>query len=234
MTPLRTPQSWTRSITLPPNNSSATKKNTTTVTYTISTDPALIQPEAVQAAFATDMIYWARPFDEEELRVCLRTSLCLGLYVHDDGDGDGDEQKQDGQKQQQQQEEEQETNPGLTETETTQPEKGPEGEKQPPKMQMIGLSRLITDTVTFAYLTDVYVLPAHQNRGLARWMMACLDQILNSWPNLRRCLLFTSGEGAVRLYEQTLGAREVISGGTGGEGGGLVIMERTGPGKVFA
>ncbi|KAK4141098.1 uncharacterized protein C8A04DRAFT_14362 [Dichotomopilus funicola] len=216
MTPLRTPQSWTRSITLPPNDHSTTTKGNTTVTYTISTDPALIQPEAVQAAFATDMIYWARPFDEEELRVCLRTSLCLGLYQEDNHDPTKPQQS---------------TNNGATNTQETTPLKKSPATKE---MKMIGLSRLITDTVTFAYLTDVYVLPAHQNRGLARWMMACLDQILNSWPNLRRCLLFTSGEGAVRLYEQTLGAREVISGGTGGEGGGLVIMERTGPGKVFA
>lgn len=165
--------------------------------------------------------------------MCLRTSLCMGLYVHEgesleEGGQQDDDQKLEDQKQQQ-------ANPNPPRTEATQQNNTASQTPAAPSLKMIGLSRLVTDTVTFAYLTDVYVLPAHQGRGLARWMMACLDEILTSWPNLRRCLLFTSGESAVRLYTETLGAREVVSAGSGGgEKGGLVIMERTGPGKVFA
>jgi GNAT superfamily N-acetyltransferase len=70
---------------------------------------------------------------------------------------------------------------------------------------MIGFGRLITDYVSFAYLTDVYVLPEHQGKGLAKWMMQCLDEILDSWPELRRTLLLTGDPSAVRLYEKTLG-----------------------------
>lgn len=74
---------------------------------------------------------------------------------------------------------------------------------------MVGLARLVTDYVTFGYLTDVYVLGAHQGRGLGRWMMGCLDEVLASWPGLRRCVLYTRGEGAARLYGETLGMRPV-------------------------
>lgn len=33
---------------------------------------------------------------------------------------------------------------------------------------LIGFARLITDQATFAYVCDVFVLPAHQGRGIAR------------------------------------------------------------------
>jgi GNAT superfamily N-acetyltransferase len=54
----------------------------------------------------------------------------------------------------------------------------------------IGFARVITDRAAFAYLADVYVLPAHSGRGLAREMV----QWLQDHPDLqglRRWLLFT-------------------------------------------
>jgi GNAT superfamily N-acetyltransferase len=38
--------------------------------------------------------------------------------------------------------------------------------------QQVGLSRVVTDYATFAYLCDVYVLEEHRGRGLAKWMMS--------------------------------------------------------------
>lgn len=35
----------------------------------------------------------------------------------------------------------------------------------------VGLTRVVTDHATFAYLCDVYVLEAHRGRGLAKFMM---------------------------------------------------------------
>lgn len=93
---------------------------------------------------------------------------------------------------------------------------------------MIGLARLVTDYTTFGYLTDVYVLAAYQGKGLGKWVMQCLDEVLGSWPEMRRCVLFTKGEAAVRMYEETIGAREV-----GGTAAGLVLMERKGGGAVY-
>jgi len=48
--------------------------------YLISTSPSLIQPAAVNAAFESDMMYWARAMDEALLKTMLEKSLCFGLY----------------------------------------------------------------------------------------------------------------------------------------------------------
>lgn len=89
---------------------------------------------------------------------------------------------------------------------------------------MIGLSRIVTDFVTFGYLTDVYVLPEHQKKGLGKWMMQCLREVLDSWPDLRRFMLITNEDNAIRMYEQTLGAQVWDE----GPGGKLKVMEMRG------
>jgi GNAT superfamily N-acetyltransferase len=40
--------------------------------------------------------------------------------------------------------------------------------------RQIGFARVITDSATFAYLADVYVLESHRGRGLATWLMECI------------------------------------------------------------
>jgi GNAT superfamily N-acetyltransferase len=37
--------------------------------------------------------------------------------------------------------------------------------------KQVGLTRVVTDHATFAYLCDVYVLEEHRGRGLSKWMM---------------------------------------------------------------
>jgi GNAT superfamily N-acetyltransferase len=90
---------------------------------------------------------------------------------------------------------------------------------------MIGLARLVTDYTTFGYLTDVYVLASHQGKGLGKWMMQCLDEVLESWPHLRRCLLFTRGEAAIKMYRTTIGAKHISE----TPSKDLVLLERRGP-----
>lgn len=54
----------------------------------------------------------------------------------------------------------------------------------------VGFARVVTDRTTFAYLCDVYVLPAHRGQGLADGMI----QALLAHPDLqglRRFMLFT-------------------------------------------
>lgn len=63
----------------------------------------------------------------------------------------------------------------------------------------IGLVRVITDSATFAYLCDVYVLKAHRGHGLAKAALT----LLSSHPrlqNLRRQQLVT--QDAHGLYAQ--------------------------------
>lgn len=46
----------------------------------ISTQPSLLQPKAINDAFASDFIYWTKPFPQDKLQDMLDRSLCLGLY----------------------------------------------------------------------------------------------------------------------------------------------------------
>ncbi len=42
------------------------------------------------------------------------------------------------------------------------------------EQKQIGLARVITDYATFAYLCDVFILPAYQQQGLGTWLMTCV------------------------------------------------------------
>ncbi|RYY27821.1 MAG: N-acetyltransferase [Sphingomonadales bacterium] len=58
------------------------------------------------------------------------------------------------------------------------------------KDEQIGFARLVTDYATFAYLADVFVLPAHRGKRVASAMI----QALHDHPDLqglRRWALFT-------------------------------------------
>jgi GNAT superfamily N-acetyltransferase len=71
--------------------------------------------------------------------------------------------------------------------------------------RQVGFARVITDYATFAYLADVYVLPTHRGRGLARWLM----EVIHAHPELqglRRWMLVT--RDAQGLYRRA-GWREV-------------------------
>ena len=63
----------------------------------------------------------------------------------------------------------------------------------------IAFARMITDTATFAYLSDVFVLEDHRGKGISKWLM---KEIIEH-PNLqgiRRMVLATSD--AHGLYQQ--------------------------------
>ena len=65
--------------------------------------------------------------------------------------------------------------------------------------EQVGFARLVTDRSTFAFLADVFVVPSHRGRGLAKWLCATVL----AHPDLvgvRRVLLGT--DDAHALYEQ--------------------------------
>ena len=65
--------------------------------------------------------------------------------------------------------------------------------------EQVGLIRVVTDSATFAYLCDVYVLESHRGRGLSKAAMA----LLSTYPRLqglRRSQLVT--QDAHGLYAQ--------------------------------
>lgn len=71
---------------------------------------------------------------------------------------------------------------------------------------MIGAARVISDRVTFGYLTDVYVLKEHQQRGLGTYVLECLNEILEGWPELRGFWILPSSPESQRLYQKIFGA----------------------------
>jgi GNAT superfamily N-acetyltransferase len=91
---------------------------------------------------------------------------------------------------------------------------------------MVGMARVVTDYVTFGYLTDVYVLKEHQGKGLGKWAMQCLNEILDDMPGLRHFFLFTNSPATAKLYENTIGAVDWRLTPTSR----LMFMERWGPG----
>ena len=38
----------------------------------------------------------------------------------------------------------------------------------------VGFARVVTDRATFAWLCDVFVVDAHRNRGLSKWLVECV------------------------------------------------------------
>ena len=63
----------------------------------------------------------------------------------------------------------------------------------------VAFARMITDTATFAYLSDVFVLEEHRGKGISKWLM----QEILAHPKLqgiRRMALATSD--AHGLYQQ--------------------------------
>ena len=112
----------------------------------------------------------------------------------------------------------------ISETSAT----GPSGLATAPKPTQIGLARLVTDYTTFAYLTDVYVLPEEQGKGLGTWLIECVKEVVDGMEDLRRCLLICSEGGPEEFYSKELGMQRW---GTG-EGGSL-IMQKVGKGAVM-
>jgi len=65
--------------------------------------------------------------------------------------------------------------------------------------EQVGFARVISDYATFAYLSDVYVLEAHREQGLSKWMLQAIMQHPDL-QGLRRIALATSD--AHGLYQQ--------------------------------
>lgn len=63
----------------------------------------------------------------------------------------------------------------------------------------VGFARVVSDRATFAYLADVFVLPAHRGRGLSKRLMAAVSAHPDL-QGLRRWLLATAD--AHGLYRQ--------------------------------
>lgn len=101
-----------------------------------------------------------------------------------------------------------------------------EQESGAPLQTQIGFARLITDYATLAYLTDVYIELEYRNLGIAKWLMACVREIIAEIPSLRRWLLLTGASGkGPKFYEQELDMKVFQA----GDEGRVIMMQRSTP-----
>ncbi|KAH7314175.1 acetyltransferase [Rhexocercosporidium sp. MPI-PUGE-AT-0058] len=168
--------------------------------YLITTNPSLISVKDVNAAFATKDMYWATPLPDDAMRAFVENNLCFGVFSIPSSPEDVQTGNEDTFK-----------------------------DALPSNATFIGFGRLMTDFITMAYLTDVFIQPTHQGQGLGRWMLSCIQESLESMPYLRGSMLFTGDwKRSVPLYEEMLGM-SVLEGKRieGGGGEGLASMLKT-------
>lgn len=77
--------------------------------------------------------------------------------------------------------------------------------------EQIGLARMATDGVTFGYLSDVYVLPEYQGKGLGKWLINCVVEIFSpkTMPYLRRTMLLTGDKHVEEMYGKAFNMKVV-------------------------
>lgn len=69
----------------------------------------------------------------------------------------------------------------------------------------VGMARLVTDKVTFAYLTDVWISESSEGHGLGTWMIECVGEWAKRMPSLRQLALITGQGKKENFYAGKLG-----------------------------
>ncbi|KAG5956259.1 hypothetical protein E4U57_002743 [Claviceps arundinis] len=165
--------------------------------FFLTTEKSVLDPRAVNDVFRSDLMWWNDPLELRQMRKMLDHCLTLALFHVPDS------------------EEEMKKNNGKPR------------HLSGPSFRMIGLARIVTDYVTFAYLTDVFIARDFQRRGLASWMMRAVKEIVDEWPNLRGLMLMAQDQAAAQMYQRTLGAVDFDK----GPSAGLVMLEMGGRGQ---
>ena len=102
--------------------------------------------------------------------------------------------------------------------------------QQDSSRKLVGFGRGVTDFITFFYLTDVWVDTSYQGEGLGRFLVGCVQEVLEEMPYLRRSLLFTGDwKRSVPFYEKLMGMKVMEF----QKGQGLAVMESKGRGFPY-
>lgn len=67
-----------------------------------------------------------------------------------------------------------------------------------PEYRQVGFARVVTDFVRYAWLGDVFILPAHRGIGLSKWMM----EVIVNHPYLQGTSFNLGTKDAHTLYQQ--------------------------------
>ena len=151
--------------------------------YVITTSPAMLDYDFINTAFDTDDMYWARPMPSEQLQLMLSRSLTFGVY---------------------------EARPSAKAEKSADSPSSPrtpsptlEAEAED-DFKQIGFARFVTDHVTLVYISDVYIQPKFRGRGIGKWLMSCLEDVMRDMPMLRRVLLLTGSKKSHDFYQREL------------------------------
>ncbi|KAJ9309857.1 hypothetical protein DTO217A2_808 [Paecilomyces variotii] len=164
--------------------------------FFISTDPKFLSAKAINDAFSMEFLYWAKPFPEEVLKQILAGSLCFGVYKRPSRLQDNQNKVE------------------IEESDASRNNSQLSGENlsiDTESVEQVGFARLITDTITFAYLADVYILPAYQSCGLGSWLVDCIAETLSgsNMPYMRRVMLVAEEGKNERFYGDMLGVQAI-------------------------
>ena len=64
--------------------------------------------------------------------------------------------------------------------------------------KQVGLARVITDFVTFAYICDFFILEQYRGRGLAKWLITTILECPDLVKLRRRCIVTHEAHGLYR------------------------------------
>lgn len=139
------------------------------MTYEISADPARLDLDVIHR-YLSEEAYWSPGIPREVVARAIANSLCFGIYEKGGLPGPSSREA-----------------PGFAEVAS--PRQASLTSRAKPGAQ-VGFARLITDRATYAYLADVFVLPAHRGKGLSKHLM----ETIIAYPEmqgLRRWMLAT-------------------------------------------
>ena len=154
--------------------------------YLITTSSERIDFEFVNEAFATEEMFWAKRLPLEDLETMISNSLTLSVYAVSP-----------------------KSPSASTVSSPSSPRTPSPSLEDKEDLEQIGLSRFATDFVTFAYLSDVYIKPEHRGRGLSTWLIECCHEVIESFPHLRRALLFATPGAKAEFYKKKLGMSDI-------------------------
>ena len=174
--------------------------------YKISTSRTLLSPTFINTAFSSPDMYWATPLPLEDLNLLLDNSVTLGLYLWDHPLPSPATASNPSSPRTPSPtlEAPLQSYPSSQATATAAGASAPGASEQYGEThEQIGMARLVTDGVTTAYLTDVYVGSAWRGRGLGEWLVRCCRELIWAMPALRRAVLMASSTSTTSTTTST-------------------------------
>ncbi|KAM0723470.1 hypothetical protein Q7P37_000456 [Cladosporium fusiforme] len=91
--------------------------------------------------------------------------------------------------------------------------------------QLCGFGRWITDHVTVVYVNDIYIMEKHRGKGLAKWMLGCMNEHLKTMPDLRGTIMIVEKDTPTMLLYKRHFAMEDLEAPN-------ILLDRKGPGST--